>query len=325
MLLMVYYWIARFIQNRGGADIAAGCLAFLSLAAVMAFPLRWKVRIDRLGVSRRLLFRWELWRWDDFASGRVCKQYPYTLYDPDRPRFRRRLRLGYMASADIQEVISLINECYRLPPSPDLPGTITIKYGFRRSATFDNQGVHLLFGGTPHEYTWGEIRQVHVTRMDPVRRDFKSIRIVFPDQEIEWKLVTHDGGTSPEWRGAAAEEINEFLFRHVAPDRIDISIAGEPLTKREHIERELRSAQKKARDFAVIMAVFLPLLAGLLIWMAIDDGVFKAALMAGIFATGPGSVMIFMYWLQRRQVDELKSLLESAGDADRQPAGSVRR
>jgi hypothetical protein len=323
VLLLVYYWTARFVQNRGAADISAGCVVFALLAAAMVFPLRWRLRLDQEGVSRRLLFRWDLWSWADLASGRLRKLHPYTLYDPERTWWRRKLGLGHMAPADIREAIATINTHYRLPPPPDVPDALTIKYGFRRSVTLDNQGVHLLFGGTPHEYTWGEVLQVHITRMDPVRRDFTSVRIALPDQEIEWKLFTHQGGTSPEWRGATAEEINEFLFHHVSPDRIDISIAGEPLTKREHIERQLRSTRKRARDFAMMMAIFLPWIVGLLIWMAIDDGVFKAALMAGIFASGPGAVMIFMYRSQREEVETLKRLLESAGEADRHPAGNV--
>lgn len=167
------------------------------------------------------------------------------------------------------------------------------------------------------------IRQVYITRMDPLRRDFQSIRIVFPDQEIEWRMVTHQGGTSPEWRGATAEQVNEFLVHYVVPNRIDVSIAGQPLTKREHIERQLRSAQKKARDFTVVLTIFLPLIVGLLIWMAMSENVFKAALMAGIFASGPGLVMFSMYRSQRKQVDALKCLLESADQAGRHSAVNV--
>ena len=90
----------------------------------MAIPLRWKLRVDQDGVSRRLFFRWDVWRWTDLASGQILKLHPYTLCDPNRVWWRRKLRLGYMDSGDIEEVISVINTHYQLPPPPDVPETL---------------------------------------------------------------------------------------------------------------------------------------------------------------------------------------------------------
>ena len=319
----MFYWVAHFVQNRGHGDIAVGCVLFALLAAAMIFPLRWKLRLDRRGVLRRRLSRWDLWRWTDLASGRIFKLHPYTLRDPTRPWWRRKLRLGHMASGDIQKVISVINHHYRLPPPPVVPKTLELKYGFRRSATFDNKGVHVSIRGTPHEYTWGDIEHVYITRMDPLRRDFKSLVIVLPHQKIELRLVTHQGGTSPTWHGATAEEINEFLFSNVAPNRIETLIAGERLKTREQIENKLEAARKKTREFAIIMAIFLPMIAGVLVWMAFDDGVLKAVVMAMMFSIFPGSVIWYMYRSQRKQVAELNQLLTSVMQTDRQSTRNV--
>ncbi len=68
-------------------------------------------------------------------------------------------------------------------------------------------------GDEPRVDLWGEVRRVYVTRPDPVRRDFTHLPVLLPGMEIEWKLVTHQGGTTPTWRGATAEEIHEMLFR----------------------------------------------------------------------------------------------------------------
>jgi hypothetical protein len=308
-LVIVFHWIARFVQNRAPVDVAVGCVLFVLLAAAMALPLRWKLRVDQQGVARRLVFRWDSWAWADFATGRVYKLHPYTLCDPERPWWRRKLRLDYMASGEVQDVISAINGHYQLPAPPDVPATLTIKYGFRRSVTFDHDGIHLMICGRPHEYSWRELRDIHVTRMDPVRRDFKSLLITLPDQDIELTLVTHQGGTSPTWRGATSEEINEFLFQTVAAERIHVSIAGESLTKREHIEKKLQHAEGTKRDLVMMVAIFAPLMIATLVWMAMADGILVALLMVAVCVAALGPTFIFVFRSHTKQIQDLKSML----------------
>ena len=308
-LAAAFFVNARFVQNRGPVDVFVGCVLYALLVAAMVVPLRWRVRIDQHGISRRLLFRWDLWPWAALASGRVRKLHPFTLHDPERPWWRRRLRLGCMASSDIQEVIAMVNTHYKLPPPPDIPAALTIKYAFRCSAAFDRNGIHLMIRDIPHNYLWRDLRDVHIVRMDPLRRDFKSLVITLPDQEIKLKLVTHEGGTSPSWRGATAEELNEYLLQCVPADCIHVSIAGQQLAKREYIERQLEEAKKSTRAFAIMMVVFFPLILGLLVWMAMDDGIWKAAVMGAMCVVCPGSVMVFLYRAQCKQISELMDSL----------------
>lgn len=316
---MVFYWVASFVQNREPTDVAAGCAVFALLAGATAFPLRWKVRLGEEGVSRRMLFRWDLWRWADLGSGRIRKMHPYTLYDHERPWWRRKLRLEYMASGDLQEVIAVVNTHYRLPPPPTIPNSLAIKFGFRRSATFDRNGIHLVTGRTLHEYDWHDVRDIHIMRMDPLRRDFTSLVIALPDQEIELKLVTHQGGTSPTWRGATSEEVNEFLYQTLTNDRIHVSIAGEPLTKREHIERKLRKVQETNRQLVLAGGVFTAFLIGFSLWMLIADGIVKALLMATIFLIPVGSIYVFMYRSFAKEIGTLRSMLESVSNDNESP------
>jgi len=312
-LIIVFYWVARFIQNRGPVDIAVGCALFALLAAAMVFPLRWKLRVGQHGLARRLLFHWDSWEWVDFSTGRVCKLHPYTLCDPERPWWRRKLHLNYMASADIQEVISAINRHYQLPPPPVVPATLTIKYGFRRSATFDHDGIHLMIGRSSHEYTWREIRKVHVTRMDPIRRDFKDLLITLPDHEIELKLITHEGGTTPTWRGATGEVINEFLFQAVETERIHILIAGEAFTTREHIEKKLSQVEKIKRDLGIMVAIGIALIVATVVWAAIAEGIFTAILLAVMGVIFAGPIVVFAFRSLTKQIQDLKSTLKSVG------------
>jgi hypothetical protein len=193
VLAGVHYWVGRFVQGRGLGDIAIGWAMFAAVDCAVVAALDWRLRLDESGMARR---RWfvcgDHWSWDDLASGRIGKLHPYTLADPIRPWWRRRLNLGCLAADDIQAVFAVINAHYRLPPPPDLPERMTIKFGnfFRRSAVFDGKGIDLLSQGTHKAYRWDEVCGVYITRMDPLRRDFKILLIGLPDQEIDLRLIS---------------------------------------------------------------------------------------------------------------------------------------
>jgi hypothetical protein len=86
---------------------------------------------------------------------------------------------------------------------------------------------------------------VHVTRADPVRRDFSRLEIVLPDEELLFVMV--GGEHKPSWMGSTAEELNEFLFRHIAPERIEVDIEGERPAARSDLEKQLGKAVKEGR------------------------------------------------------------------------------
>jgi hypothetical protein len=90
--------VSRYVDKLGVEPIG---FVILLVAGALAI-LRWKVRIDDRGISRRWLYRWDHWPWDHIASGRIEKRHPHTLYDPSRPWWRRRLSLEILAAADIR-------------------------------------------------------------------------------------------------------------------------------------------------------------------------------------------------------------------------------
>lgn len=272
--------------------------------------------LDSRGMTRRRFFLRDFWAWDDFASGRIRKLHPYTLLDPNRPWWRRKLNLGYLAESDIQEVLAAVNTHYQLPPPPELPESLTIKYGFRRSASLDRNGVLLTVRGVPYVYMWHEIRNVHITRMDPLRRDFKSLEIEFPDRTIELKLVSTQGGVNPTWRGAIAEEINEFLFHHLAANQIDTSMVGEPFKRRSHIEKKLKAAKNERRQFRIVMTFYLLASIGIFAGAAITEGVLRAVALASLVAIPTAPLLVFAWCTHHKNIDDLESLLNKITDGD---------
>ncbi len=103
----------------------AGELTLWSICLTAAYPalfaffwfvvLRWKLRVDQDGVSRRRLFRWEFWPWSAFESGRIQKRGD-TFYDPTRPWWRRRLGVFCLGNNDFQDLIDRVNSRHQLPP-----------------------------------------------------------------------------------------------------------------------------------------------------------------------------------------------------------------
>jgi hypothetical protein len=209
---------------------------------------------------------------------------------PDRPWWRRELSLEYLEPDAIARVTEQINRHYRLPPPPQVSDGVEFRYGnfFRRSARFDAMGIHLHGLKEIREYLWSDVRRVHITREDPVRRDFKSLEIVLPDREIELRVRMHEHVASPNWRGATAEAVNEILERYVPGDRIDKDIAGERPSRRIDAEKQLAKARGQQRDLRRFVLVFVPLLAGVLIWMALTEN----ALQAGFMAVGSAVLLV---------------------------------
>jgi hypothetical protein len=276
------FLVSRYVRGEPVAS-AAGLSVFLLLACMtMIAPLRWAVRIDHQGIARRRCFAWNaLWTWDDISSGRIEKQHPYTLSDPGRPWWRRNLHLEYVGAADIARAMSRINEHYRLPSPPQLPEELKIKLGVRRLVRFCANGIEVRDGQEYREYRWSEVRRVHITRMDPVRRDFKAMELVLPDREIELRLLTHEAAPG-SWQGATAEVINEYLAWRVPAQRIETDVVGERPARRSDVEKRLAWTRGQRRSFYRYSLILAAILVTVLVYIAGTGNGLQAAVFAVI-------------------------------------------
>ena len=151
---------------------------------------------------------------------------------------------------------------------------------------FDCGGIHLTGGDTSGEYSWHDVREVRITRLDPVRRNFRELALVLPDQEVEFGFISRDRGMEPTWQGATAEEINEFLLKFVPEDRIRVFIARREPSKREDLEKRLKTAKNLGRGlpFATVVVAVL-IIAYVIRWVGVDN--VKAAVAAVVFPRVP--------------------------------------
>jgi hypothetical protein len=303
-LALVCFCISRFVRNENIVPATLRSMLPFTLCMTMVVPIRWSLRIDDQGIARRFLFCWDLWPWDIISSGRIEKRHPYTLLDPKRPWWRRKLSFGYMSAKDISRTMELINTYYRLPAAPPLPDELVIKYGnfIRKLARFNAQGI--LIQGTK-AYLWSEVCRLHITRMDRLRRDFQCLEIVLPDLHVELTLISTQYGTNHNWRGASAEIINEFLERYAPADRIDKDVVGELPAKRIDVEKQLAKAIEKRR-IPRLMLLVMVLCVPIFIWMAIAQSVWKA-LFVGVWYT---AIMLPLYFFCKREIQSHCQKLE---------------
>ena len=322
VFISVLYYMNRVVLERPIDAFIVACIVFSVLACAMVVPLRWRLCLGTQGLKRRRLFRWDFWTWDDFASGRIQKLYQHTLLDPDRPWWRRRLDLGLLTREHIQIVYKTINDYYRLPKAPVPPDVLTIKYRFRHSAKFDSDGIHLRKRGLEKTYPWQEVKNVLIVRVDELRRDFASLQIVLPNDEIKLEYISQ---TNPSWRGAANEVINEFLYRQVPAEKIKVAIAGQEVPNREQIERELKELQETARRETRILVLtaglFAPLTLGLLWWFT--EELVGTLGMGAMLSFGMGAIFVIVRMSIRVQVKELKNQLDSLMNGNGQSGGEA--
>jgi hypothetical protein len=239
-------WLAVELEHRSMHEVIIWCAGSFLLVLILLWPLRWRLKVADEGLARyRVFFGWDWWIWDDFAAGRVLKHAGYALFDPQRARWRRKLDLGCLGKEERREVFSAINEHYQLPPPPELPATLTIRWGCRRQATLDETGIHLGSADESQHYRWYEVRQILIARYEPLRRDFQSLDMALPDSAQDISLMVL---TTPTWTGASAEHLSEFLCRHVAAERIEVGVVDDPQSSPLLRAKMLTSLRKRRQE-----------------------------------------------------------------------------
>jgi Flp pilus assembly protein TadB len=130
------------------------------------------------------------------------------------------------------------------------------------------------------------------------------------DQEIDLMLVygRHEE-VKPNWKGATAEEVSEFLLQHVPAENVIVMLANDPPRDRVQIERaikEIESALPKylLRTFAVTAG-----LAAMVCWLIFLHFSVFVAVLGGVLIVSVPAVMIDMYRRKRSEVRELKERL----------------
>ncbi|MCA9106412.1 MAG: hypothetical protein KDA83_13360 [Planctomycetales bacterium] len=312
LLTPLFLLVALYVQKRGVLETGTLGLVFVLISLSFGLPLRWRLRVDSSGLSRRWFRGWDHWKWDDIASGKIQKRYPCQLVDQSRPWGKRTLNLGLLGTEDIRTAFAFINQHYSLPPAPEISDALSLKLGFGKRVTFDPRGIHLVIDNKTHDYAWADVEEILVVRWEPKCRGFHRLLVFLPDREIELKVLSADSDATTSWRGASAEVINEFLHRSEASARIEVAIVGEPPKSLRRINRELREAKKNVVSLTIVATFCIAVWMTFLVMCAIEnqffEGIFSSLVLASLFVPVLGAG----FFMQRSRVAKLKKLARLA-------------
>lgn len=196
-----------------------------------------------------------------------------TLYDPNRSFWSRYLDLDLLSDSDFGEVLAEINKSYCLPPPPQVPEKLELRYAFHKSATFEQSGIQLKHGRVVRDFKWSDVEDIHIHRWEPVSRDLCTVVITLPGSEIELSYLNYSNGNPrPAWQGAAAEEISEFFLSCPARDRVHISNELEGWTRLRDVDRALAIGKTRVRWLSIIVGVFTTSWVVLMAYAGIREG-----------------------------------------------------
>ena len=244
----------------------------LTIVAIFGGPAGWfaqlllpSIQVDRLGISRRVLWWWDCWSWDSFAEGRIHPGFmAHSFERPESPWWCRKLQLGYLEEGDIQTIEGLITVIWK-PRSATVPEAIEFKIQWPdgRHVVFDKTELTISskWGETRHR--WEAVLGIEIWRLEPGRRDFRELIVRLPDQEVKLHQWNHQGQQCNNWTGIQAELMASYLSQHVDATRWqDFSLTGEPRSLSELDARAERQEQQ-IREANRVTAWCLPVMWGL--------------------------------------------------------------
>jgi len=257
--------------------------ATLALAiGLLVLSLRWCVRIDSRGISRRNIAGWDLWPWSAFQSGRVWRAAWHDSYHlPEKPWGRRTLVLAFLDAADHALVAGVCDRLWVAPLAPDTSDDVAfvhpVDFRFsplRGEVRLTSEGIHRRRRRDRY-CRWEDVREVRISRIDHRQPGFDELELHLPGGKLRLEVESILGFRRLNWKGASAELISAKVLRHMPARRVTaLARYGPPLNRQE--------AQKRLRDLdaeswvdhkwftiksilATLIAVALGILAGRLL------------------------------------------------------------
>jgi hypothetical protein len=235
LLIPLVGWWRRTLRpdDNSGAPWAP-----LVICSVMALGpigiLRWRLRVDESGISRRRLIGWDLWPWQTFALGRVldAENSSGSFILPEKRLWNRKLSIALIDDDDCLRVQAMIDQV-RVRSEPTLPGELRLRSGFRQQFVIDPGCLVVRDRKEECRYGWNEVELLRIRRRTRTRRDFSSLELVLPGRVVQFSVRHHQGQMIRSWSGLdgsptpSAEVLSGVLERCVSPDRVQVTALDE--------------------------------------------------------------------------------------------------
>lgn len=270
-------------------------------AAATALCLNWQLRVGGEGLSRRRVFLWDSWTWDDLRSGRLRKARGFGLVDPSRPWWRRHLSFAWLDERDLRAVLSLVNASYRLPAPLSAP-RVTLRVGSRLQLSMDNLGIspRRRRAERAEFIRWKDVPRIEIRRTDVPRHDFLRLTFHLAAETIRLGEPTARDSRPKRWSGATSEVVREFLKSNAGECAvIERILLDEPNI--EDLEHQLKMCQENLRYGRWLAVVASVIAAGFVAWSAWLRGGAVPFFAIFVFA-GMGLLISPVFILQTRAV-----------------------
>jgi hypothetical protein len=247
----------------------AGLAAVASLAmpafgiALTIVVSTWRLRVDQSGISRRRLWFWDHWPWEEFQSGQIIRRRG-GFASATRPVWRSALIFDFLGPDDRRFLLGLTRRYLPAhPPSPGpLPESIELRYHVWRRVTFDRDGLRLTAAGPPTR--WHDMAQARLILFEHDLAEIKSIEFDTPERTvvIEAPLKITVPGAAPQSVDPRTipTAVMDFVAAHVPPGKlVHCALHGPPTTIAECTHRlaRMRKMLQTQRWIAVAMPAFI--------------------------------------------------------------------
>ena len=300
------------IANPGGVPEIVKVVGACLLIAVFSMQFLFaRLKVDQHGISRRILWWWDLWPWEAFANGDVQDAGCFHYSLPTRPVWRRTLAL---AIDDPHAINDLILQVWKRPPPEPVPEAMSlrVKEGLRFfQVELQPSGIVITSNMQSFEYAWSDVVRVTIWRAARYRRDFVEAEIELPETTL--KLVARH---EINWKGATAEQIAGILRRHSPTKRFrDFVLSRYLIDEPSFGERSISIEEAEAR-FARDQQQWAPMLRysnvmTWLIWLLMGAGVVFIGAGFGFIVAFYALMIYGLAWFVRHHVRQTQEHYEN--------------
>ncbi len=249
LLIAGLLFVIQAPKLRGLIERAGFALPFI-LGAIWLFQYRMsRLRVDADGISKRVLWWWDLWPWEAFTDGRIHQGITQHGYEfPTQPWWSRKLELGLLPPTDAREVDSLIRRVWQPPEPAPRPEVLKIKLDWPRTKQIELTPQRIVISRKQRQrvYRWQKVSELVIWRLESGRRDFRELHLVLDEEALVFRRKPSQGSEASNWTGVPAEVLSSYLINSVCPERVqDFALTGESNSLDEVNARANRSEKER--------------------------------------------------------------------------------
>lgn len=253
LLAPVSWYVFAHVQQRGIHEQIIAVVLLLLVALWFSQYLLPRVRIDDRGVSRRILWTWDLWSWEEFASGTLQGGFSANEFiSSARPWWRRTLSLGYLEQEDQTAIGGWIRRVWTPPHIEAIPETLSLRLSWPDSRTLRLSGNELEIGRRQNHqtYGWSDVISLTIWRVEPGRPDFRELELILPDQKVQLlRHRTKEGVEAKNWSSCSSEVVAAAFTLYIGAERVrDFALSGPTRSLGELDARHARQMVKQTES-----------------------------------------------------------------------------